>query len=228
MRAADLAGPRPGGGVGARLGGWIFLVGTVAALGYASRIEGGRPDRDILYQWQTAAGNLVQYGVILGLVLLLARGRLRELLALRRPHSWGRAALLALGVLIGIYALAIALDPLLHPGREQGLTPPGWDSEHAPAFLANFVAIALVAPVVEELLFRGVGFSLLARYGQTAAILLVGLAFGLWHGLVYALPVLAAFGAGLALVRSRTDSVYPCIALHATFNAVALIAAVAA
>ncbi|MFN2468801.1 MAG: lysostaphin resistance A-like protein [Gaiellaceae bacterium] len=210
-----------------RLGGWLALVGAVAALGYASRISGGRPERDVLYEWHVAVGNFVQYGIILALVLVLARGRPRELLALRPPASWKRAAAIATGVLVGIYALGVALEPLLHAGREQGLTPPGWDGNRAPAFAANAVAIAVVAPIVEELLFRGVGFSLLERFGSAAAILGVGLAFGLWHGLVYALPVLAAFGAGLAYLRSRTGSVYPCIALHGTFNAIALGAAIA-
>ena len=210
-----------------RLAGWLALVGAVAAIGYASRVAGGRPDRDVLYQWEVAVGNFVQYGIILMLVLVLARGRARELLALRQPVSWTRAVAIAAGVLVGIYALAVALEPLLHAGREQGLTPPDWDADRAPAFAANVVAIAVVAPIVEELLFRGVGFSLLERFGPAAAILGVGLAFGLWHGLVYALPVLAAFGAGLAYLRSRTGSVYPCILLHGAFNAIALGAAVA-
>ena len=67
---------------------------------------------------------------------------------------------------------------------------------------------------------------MLARFGRAAAIALVGLAFGLAHGLVEALPILAAFGAGLAYLRSRTESVYPGILLHATFNGIVLLASV--
>ena len=52
--------------------------------------------------------------------------------------------------------------------------------------------------------------------------------FGLWHGLVEALPVLIIFGTGLAFLRSRTRSIYPGMILHATFNAAALLIAVAA
>ena len=46
------------------------------------------------------------------------------------------------------------------------------------------------------------------------------------HGLVAGLVVLSVFGIGLAWLRAKTDSVYPCIAVHALFNAVALIVAV--
>ncbi|MFI5302171.1 MAG: CPBP family intramembrane glutamic endopeptidase, partial [Polyangiales bacterium] len=118
------------------------------------------------------------------------------------------------------------IDPLLHGGREQGLTPTGWQPRHAGAYAANFVVIAAVAPVVEELLFRGLGFSLFERFGRWQAILTIGIAFGLYHGLVQALPELALFGCALAWLRSKTASVFPGMLLHGTFNAIALIAAV--
>jgi membrane protease YdiL (CAAX protease family) len=86
--------------------------------------------------------------------------------------------------------------------------------------------VAGVAPVVEELLFRGLGYSLLERYGRWVAILLVGVTFALGHGLVEGFPELALFGCALAWLRSRTDSVYPGMLVHALFNAIALVAAV--
>ncbi len=214
--------------VSGRLAAWLSLVGIVSALGFASRVAGGKPPRNALFHYSTAASELVVFALILAVVLLIARGpELRELLALRRPRSWGKALGIAGGVLLLVFALNAALDPLLHPGREQGLTPSGWQHGHAGAFAANVVAFSVVGPVVEELTFRGLGFALLARLGETAAILAVGLAFGLWHGLVEALPVLTAFGIGLAYLRSRTGSVYPGILLHASFNGIALAVAVA-
>jgi hypothetical protein len=119
------------------------------------------------------------------------------------------------------------LGPILSPGREQGVTPDTWQPEHAAAYVANGVVIAVVAPLIEELTFRGLGYSLLVRFGRWTAIVLVGLSFGLAHGLVQAFPFLAAFGAGLAYLRSRVDSVYPGMIVHGLFNAVALTVAVA-
>ena len=46
------------------------------------------------------------------------------------------------------------------------------------------------------------------------------------HGIPAALPVFTFFGAGLAYIRFRTDSVIPGMFVHGTFNAIALIAAV--
>jgi hypothetical protein len=105
--------------------------------------------------------------------------------------------------------------------------PKNWEPNHAGAFVANFIVIGMLAPIVEELTFRGLGYRLLEPFGRWTAIILVGLAFGLAHGLVDALPILAFFGAGLAYLRSRTGSVYPSILVHATFNSIVLIVAVA-
>jgi hypothetical protein len=44
-------------------------------------------------------------------------------------------------------------EPLLHGGREQGLTPTSWQPDRAGAFAANFVVVAVYAPIVEELTF---------------------------------------------------------------------------
>ena len=194
--------------VSRKLVAWLTLVGAVSALGYADRIAGGKPPKDVVYKYSTAISELLLFGVILVLVLVIARGLpRRETFALRPPRSWGRAAGLALAVFIAIWVVSLALDPVLHPGREQGLAPPAWEPAHAAAFGLNVFALAVVGPIVEELTFRGLGFTLLARYGQAFAIVAVGVAFALWHGLIEALPVLFVFGAGLAFIRSRTRSI---------------------
>jgi membrane protease YdiL (CAAX protease family) len=210
-----------------RLIAWCTIVAGYSALQYAGRATSGRPPKDALYQYGTAVGGLVQYAILLGIVLWITRGpHQRDLLALYRPRSWPRAVAYSILVVIGVYVLTVASDPFLHAGREQGLTPPGWEPSRAGQYAANFVVIAVVAPVVEELMFRGAGYSLLVRFGELTAIVLVGLTFGLVHGLIAGLVVLASFGAALAWLRSRTASVYPGIAVHALFNSVALVVAV--
>ena len=206
---------------------WTTIVALLATVGYTARFTGGRPPRDALYRWDSVASGLIQYGLMLGLILLVLVGApKREPLALRRPRSWGAALGIAVAIFVGIFVLSYVVGLFVDPGREQGLVPNGWKPEHAAAFAANFGVVAVIAPIVEELMFRGLGFSLLERFGRPAAIVLVGLAFGLAHGLVEALPILVAFGAGLAYLRSRSDSVLPGILLHATFNGFVLLASV--
>jgi membrane protease YdiL (CAAX protease family) len=206
--------------------GWTTLVAALSTINYVSRATGGKPPRDVLYHYSAAIGGFVQYALILGLVVVLARPAIADRLALRPPRSWGRSLLMALGVIVAVYLFAIALEPFLDPGNEQGLTPKEWEPDRAGAFAANFAVIAGIAPVAEELAFRGLGFHVLRGLGEWPAIVLVGLAFGLAHGLVEGLPILAFFGACLAYLRSRTGSVYPGILVHSAFNAIALTVAV--
>jgi CAAX protease family protein len=205
---------------------WLTLIGIQIVLNYAIRATSGKPDRDAVYHYSTAVGGFVFYGIYLAIVLAISGNRARELLALRRPRSWGVAARVSAAVFVGIIVLEQVLDPFLHPAREQGLTPTAWEPSHAGAFAASFIALALVGPFVEEATFRGLGYSLLSPYGQTVAIVVVGLTFGLVHGLVEGLAILVAFGAGLAYLRARTDSLYPCFIVHALFNSIALVVAV--
>jgi membrane protease YdiL (CAAX protease family) len=213
--------------VSGRLLAWLTLVGAQILLNYSARATQGKPDRNTVYHWSTSVEGLVFYAVFMLIVVAISRGETRKLLALRAPRSWSTAAGIGVAIAVGVIALEFALEPLLHADSEQGLTPKHWEPAHAAAFAASFVVLALVGPFVEEATFRGLGYSLIEPYGRVLAIVAIGVLFGLAHGLVEALPILAALGAGLAYLRARSDSIYPCVAVHALFNAVALVLAVA-
>jgi CAAX protease family protein len=212
-----------------RVAAWFAVVGTLAAANYAVRFSGGGgngDDRDSLYHYSSAVSGLIFYAIFFAFVYAVAAVDTEALFALRRPASIRHAAALGFGVIAATYVVSAALAPFLNAGKEQGLTPSHWEASHAGAYAANFVVVAVVAPFVEELTFRGVGYGLLQQYGRPLAIVVVGICFGLAHGLVEALPVLATFGILLAWLRSRTDSVWPGMVVHGLFNAIALIAAV--
>jgi membrane protease YdiL (CAAX protease family) len=102
------------------------------------------------------------------------------------------------------------------------------------ALVAASVFVCVIAPIAEEFFFRGFFFGALRRWklelagrdlGTWAAAVVTGILFGLAHtgsaALQY-LPILAFFGFVLCLVRWRTGSLYPCMALHSANNALAL------
>ena len=207
-----------------RLGAWLALIGLLAVVGYAARVAGGKPDRDVLYKSSTAVGAIIQEAVMLAIVVGIARGA--AVRALRHPRSWLQALLLAIVTFVVIAGTSAALEPLLHAGSEQGLTPDRWDPSRSGAYTFNFIVIAAFVPIVEELVFRGVGFSLLRRFGAPVAIVGTAVAFALAHGLVQGFPILLVFGLGLGWLRWKTGSIVPGIAVHASFNALSLILAV--
>ena len=92
----------------------------------------------------------------------------------------------------------------------------------------------LVAPVVEEMLFRGFIFSVVDRsLGTTAAVVSTSLLFSLPHGEQYGwrwqnLLLLTTVGIVFGAVRARTRSVRPSTLLHAAYNATLFTALLAA
>ena len=150
------AGQSEQGREGWRLAAWASIVVFLAALGYGSRLEGGEPPDDALYRYETAIGGVLVYLVLLLVLLWIARGlSKRELFALRRPESWPKALSLALAAYVTIFVGAGLILIALDAGDEQGLTPEEWDPSRAGAYAANFVSVALVGPIVEELMYRG-------------------------------------------------------------------------
>lgn len=81
------------------------------------------------------------------------------------------------------------------------------------------VIVAIGAPIVEELFYRGLLLRALdARVPKWGAIVLCGLIFGASHFEVLQFPALAAFGMVLAYMAMRTGRLGPSIMAHLAFN----------
>lgn len=202
--------------------GWLTFVAIFSTLQYAGQVLSDPPE-DVAYRWATSISAMISSAVVLAIALLLTRGRdFREAFALRKPRSWGSAFVISAGVVLAVIAVTAALSPFTNPDAEQGLVPTDWRSDRVAPFLAFAFTVVVLAPLIEEMMFRGIGFSLLQPFGERIAVIGVGVAFGLVHGLIEGFLIIAVFGTGLAVLRSRTQSLYPCILLHSAFNATAL------
>ena len=101
--------------------------------------------------------------------------------------------------------------------RHRLVTPATWWGG-----MSALIAFVVVAPISEELVFRGWFLWMLERrWGATPALLWTSLLFGLMHvsGVVYA----TAAGLVLGAVALRTRSTLASIALHAGVNATPLL-----
>jgi membrane protease YdiL (CAAX protease family) len=82
-----------------------------------------------------------------------------------------------------------------------------------------------IAPVVEEFFFRGFLFqSLRNTWGPVWAVLASAAIFSAIHFDIDKFVPLVIFGTALAFVFHKTESLWPCIALHAVNNALAFLA----
>lgn len=203
---------------------WLGVTAVFAAVNFYAVSRAPERGQDVVYSYDVLASAVVAYGLLLVFVLALTSGLpRREVLALRAPASWGAALGLALAGLVAIFAGATFLLWLSGAGDEQNLAPEDWDGSRAGAYAASFVAIVLIGPVVEELLYRGAGVGLLLPRGSAIAIGVTAVVFGLGHGLLLSLGAFIWFGVVTAWIRVRTDSLYPVFLVHSLFNAAGMI-----
>ncbi len=128
---------------------------------------------------------------------------------------------------IACYALVYALSHLLSIDTPQFMLDVKAQTHNAFDILMVVVGICLVAPIIEEMIFRGLAYARLeqSRLGAPGAILVTSLIFTLIH-LQYdmvVLSLLAIFAFLLGYVRYKTNNLLYCIALHMLYNTIATI-----
>jgi membrane protease YdiL (CAAX protease family) len=91
-----------------------------------------------------------------------------------------------------------------------------------PSPFSFLMAGVIVAPLVEELFFRGFVFSgLRTRYGWPKAATLSSLLFTVFHLQPLAIPPMLLLGYFVALLYQRSRSLWPSILMHMLMNALA-------
>ncbi|MGA9474787.1 MAG: type II CAAX endopeptidase family protein [Terriglobales bacterium] len=168
------------------------------------------------------AGQGLAYLLVFGYMYILVtreRGRPDFLNAIHWNWPSSPAGYVLIGVVLS-FALQILASRLPIP---KNLPIDTFFSTPAEAWVLTIFGITL-APLMEELFFRGFLFPVLARgIGVTAAIFVTGFAFALLHGsqLMYSWgPVLVIFLVGIVLtmVRARKNSVAAGLIVHIAYN----------
>jgi membrane protease YdiL (CAAX protease family) len=143
----------------------------------------------------------------------------------RAPRFWVSVGLL-FAVWLGFLILSAAWAALVSLDQQQELPEELGADGPLLNVLAVVVLVTVVAPLGEELFFRGFFFGALRNWhGPWLAAALTGVVFGAIHAgsspLGYLVPLMI-LGAGLCLLYEWTGSLYPAIALHALNNSIAL------
>jgi len=177
----------------------------------------------------TIAGTYVQDFALIGSALLLAK-------LLDPPPASGKFGLRLTAFLpaagwtfvawFGFFAFATAWSIALGIDEQDDLPEELGVDESTLALVAVALLVCVVAPVAEELFFRGFCFTALRRsVGMLPAAALTGIIFGAIHmggtEIEFIVPLMV-FGFFLCLLYVWTDSLLPCIVLHALNNALAL------
>ncbi|KQV95790.1 hypothetical protein ASC87_04365 [Rhizobacter sp. Root1221] len=166
--------------------------------------------------------SLLGNGIVFTVLMHLKGGTYRDLFHATTLPARAACVLLVPPVLMLIPAMVLGCS-VIDDWIVAALPMSRWEEQIFAQMAANdlptIVAVCILAPILEEMLFRGVilrGF--LARYPRPLAIAGSAMCFGLAHLNVY--QFIGAFLSGLVLgwLYERTRSLIPCIALHAGHN----------
>jgi len=200
---------------------WLALAALQLAAAFAFSDSGGASTQEeLIYDYEFAIGGPIIYGILVALTFAIAAayGNVLEAVGLRRFQL--RWIFVALGVVIGAVVIGAIFQTLVgvDSGEEQGILPETWRPDRLPALVLNTLVTVTVVPFAEELFYRGLGVRVFRVFGALVAIAVTAIVFGLAHGILLALPILVPFAAGLAWVRLRSDSVWPGVIAHGSYN----------
>ena len=211
----------------------LLLVGAfvvslaVQAVVFTGAIRGGAASSSLLVVVQSVLFHWLGLGA---LVWLLRRRGLSWRSAFGfNSATLGRDAFHGLLTLLGTMPILVAAAFLCNFVLQLfGFQPTLQDvafiisDETSPWMRAYFVLLAVViAPVFEELLFRGMLLPALARrYGAATATLVISVVFASIHGHVPSLVPLFILSVSLCLAYIGTGSLASSIIMHAVFNGV--------
>ena len=88
-------------------------------------------------------------------------------------------------------------------------------------FAFTLFSSAVLPAILEEMVFRGYMLGLLRPYGQTTALFLTSLLFGMLHGSIIQSPFAFILGLAFGFLALQTGSIWPSVMLHFLNNAYA-------
>ena len=154
-------------------------------------------------------------GAAIALVLFKTKHLSRETLGLVRPTQLP----LTLGIMLLYFGWMLGTNALLGWRGPWDWTP--WLAAPLLASILRVLAVGLLGPIAEELIFRGWFFGLLRpRVGVAATLLLTSAGWAVLH-YDYSWAVIGVIlvdGLLLGLARLTSRSVYPPIVMHILYN----------
>lgn len=224
--------PRPWGlwatiGLSLVIGAVYFGVMVLWVLGIFALETAGRPAlQSLAYNGFVVFSSLTVAGVAgVGVTLLLARLRkgftVRDYLCLRPVGT--KVFLAWLGIVVMVLAAFHLLSMLLEPQDVTGMYLELYESSIYPAVF--WVAVVVMAPLFEEIFFRGFMFRGIeaSRLGAPGAILITAAIWAVIHSQydAFLMGYIFVLGIVFGAARVRQRSVYLTIALHAVVNLIA-------
>lgn len=195
---------------------WKGLVGRMADAALEAPTVGG------------VLGNAFGYLIIAAVIpaVLFWRINLKEFFGLRWDE-WKKALWIVPCFVFGMIALGAVMYSLEwhtwvesnYGAKPQGMVKLLRETPNMALLAAIIFSAVIVAPIAEEVIFRGYIYPVVKRYSERwFAGLFSGLLFGVVHFNLMGLPQLALMGIVLVVLYELTGSLWVTIGCHAAFN----------
>lgn len=98
-----------------------------------------------------------------------------------------------------------------------------YETKNLYEYIIYFISVGVIPPLIEELSFRGIVLGKLRKYGDSFAIIVSALLFGLMHGNIIQMPMAFISGLALGYLVIKTNSISPSIIVHFFNNFISII-----
>ena len=217
----------------AALIGWLIAYGAAVVLGVSLSGATGQTDPDNAPTWFVGLSALTLWVPFICVLVYLSRtrghGNIRDDYSVR--FAWSDL----IGIPIGVVSQLVIVNLATWPFRR--LFPETFDPEQVSQRAKNLVdgadgvwllllvvVVVIGAPIVEELMYRGLLQQSMARsFGSIAAVFLCSAFFTVVHLVPIEFPGLFTFALILGFAFHRTKRVGFTIVTHMSFNAAGLL-----
>lgn len=204
--------------------GWCYIAGTVAVYLLEAVllyfIERYKPEWTNSNTIMMIFSILIVYGCAMPLIALLVKGMEAQQPKRYKMRWWQflLAFVMCYAMVFISNLLGIGITAVVAYLKGSAVTNQAAMQVVNGNLLINFVGMVILAPVIEELVFRKLIVDRTIKYGQGIAILTSGLMFGLFHGNLNQFAYAVVLGCFFAFLYVRTGNVKITIGLHAIIN----------
>lgn len=204
--------------------GFCYLAGTAAI--YLLQLLLSICLTAVMPQWledtniRLILSGVTVYGVGMPLIALLA-GKIPARQPERHAMKWWQfilALIICYGLMVASNLVGVLITMVISVFKGSAVQNNLAEVVMDGNMLLNFVLMVIVAPVMEEYVFRKILVDRTLCYGQGVAVVMSGLMFGLFHGNLNQFAYAVVLGGFFAFFYVKTGNLKVTIGMHAIIN----------
>lgn len=206
--------------------GIVYVAAYSFKMSFEATISGGTPDIEAITLGATEyllknQNSLINISGVITIAFLVLFFLIRKKNILKETNivkTKGKNILFGVGLALSlVVTVEFGMSLLPESWLEAYASKSNWLLEGSGFTI--FVSTVIMAPLIEELIFRGLMLSRLRKaMPDWGAVLLSALIFGVMHGQIIWIVYAFVLGVVLGFVAVKSESIIPTITLHMVFN----------